>query len=335
MKDLWIKFGCFITGYNYRIIKNSSEGSAKAVKKYLSAVLIISILWGFIGYAFTQRYLHGDKTVSVIGSIVMIIMVIQVERQIILTIGKNRWARAFRIIIGLVMAIIGSVILDQIIFKDDVEKQKMQNVILEVDKMLPVKTKELDLQIQNLISQINAKERERAEINNANPFEKQNTVETKNIPTRMKMSDGIYRDTIITKRDIKIEDVPNHKLAVIPQITDQIQQLTRQRIENENMKLHMQDTLTNQMQSKVGFLDELNILFSILFTSRIALFIWCLLFLFFFSIELFVLVNKIWDQRNDYDQTIIHQMDMRIKMLEHLSEKGPKSEVATGRSNIL
>jgi hypothetical protein len=326
MKDLWIKFGCFITGYNYRIIKNSSEGSAKAVKKYLSAILIISMLWGFIGYAFTQRYLHGNKTTCVIGAIVMVIMVIQVERQIILTIGKNRWARTFRVIIGLVMAIIGSVILDQIIFKDDIEKQKMQNVIVEVDKMLPVKTKELDLQIQNLISQINAKEKERADINNANPFEKQNTVETKNIPTRVRVPDGSFRDTIVAKRDIKIEDVPNHKLAIIPQITDQIQQLTRQRIENENMKLHMQDTLTNQLQSKVGFLDELNILFAILFNSDIAFFIWCLLFIFFFSIELFVLVNKIWDQRNDYDQTIIHQMDVRIKMLEHLSENEIKTD---------
>ena len=268
-----------------------------------------------------------------IGAFVMVIMVIQVERQIILTIGKNRWAMSFRVIIGLVMAIIGSVILDQIIFKDDIEKQKMQNVIVEVDKMLPVKSKELDLQIQNINSQIAAKEKERVEINNASPFEKQNTVETRNIPTRVRMPDGTLRDTIISKRDIKIEDVPNHKLAVIPQITDQIQQLTKQRIENENMKLHMQDTLTNQLQSKVGFLDELNILFNILFNSRIALFIWCLLFLFFFSIELFVLVNKFWDKRSDYDQTIIHQMDMRIKMLEHLSEKGYKTEEATGKIN--
>jgi hypothetical protein len=334
MKDWWLRFGCFITGYNYKIIKASSEGSAKAVKKYVSAILIISMLWGFIGYAFTRRYLHGDKLLGAVGAVVMIIMVIQVERQIILTIGKNYWARGFRVAIGLIMAVIGSVILDQIIFKDDIEKKKMQNVIVEVDQMLPVKTKELDQQIQNINAQILAKERERSDINNANPFEKQNTVETRNIPTRVRAADGTYRDTIITRRDIKVEDVPNHRLSVIPQITDQIQQLTRQRIENENMKLHMQDTLTTQMQSKVGFLDELNILFGILFTSRIALFIWCLLFLFFFSIELFVLVNKIWDQRNDYDQTILHQMDVRIKMLEHLSEKEYSNQSPSGNNRF-
>ena len=38
MRDLWLKTGCFLTGYNYIIIKNSSEASAKSVKKYLSAL---------------------------------------------------------------------------------------------------------------------------------------------------------------------------------------------------------------------------------------------------------------------------------------------------------
>jgi hypothetical protein len=321
MKNLWVRFGCFITGYNYDIIRNSSEGSAKAVKKYLSAILIVSLLWGFIGYAFTQRYLHGSNIVCIIGAVIMVIMVIQIERQIILTIGKNRWALAFRIAIGIVMAIIGSVILDQIIFKEDIEKQKMSNVIVEVDRLLPIKTKELDLQIQNLDTEIAKKEKERMGINNAPPFEKQNTVETKNIPLKFKLPDGTTKDTIILKRDIKVEEVPNHRLLLIPQITNQIQQLTLQRIEKENMKLNMQDTLTNELKSKVGFLDELNVLFSILFNSKIAMIIWCLLFLFFLSIELFVLVNKIGDRKTDYEKTIIHQMDVRIKMLEQLADK--------------
>lgn len=42
----------------------------------------------------------------------MIVMVIQIERQIILSIGKNKLATWFRVIIGIVMAVIGSVILD-------------------------------------------------------------------------------------------------------------------------------------------------------------------------------------------------------------------------------
>jgi hypothetical protein len=117
MKDFWLKLGCYITGYNYTIIKNSSEASAKTVKKYLSAILIVSILWGFIGYTFAQRYLHASVFMALTVSLVMVIIVIQIERQIILSVGKNRLVPLFRILIGIVMAVIGSVIIDQIIFR--------------------------------------------------------------------------------------------------------------------------------------------------------------------------------------------------------------------------
>jgi hypothetical protein len=84
----------------------------------------------------------------------------------------------------------------------------------------------------------------------------------------------------------------------------------------------MQQVLEDDLNSKVGFLDELTILFSsVLLSSGIALTIWILLFLFFLSIELFVLVNKYGDSANDYDKTILHQMAVRIQMLENMQEK--------------
>ena len=69
MKNWWIRFGCFLTGYNYNIVRNSSEVAAKALKRYTSAMVIVCILWAFIGYVFTDRYLHGGKWGSIAGSI--------------------------------------------------------------------------------------------------------------------------------------------------------------------------------------------------------------------------------------------------------------------------
>lgn len=160
MNDIWLRTGCFITGYNYELVKNSSELSAKAVRKYLSAILIVSILWGFIGYCFSHRYLHTGITGSLAAAIVMVIIVIQIERQIILSIGKNNLVVVFRILIGIVMAVIGSVIIDQIIFREDVEKAKVTNIQAEVNNILPVKTRELDLQIRQIDSAILQKEAE-------------------------------------------------------------------------------------------------------------------------------------------------------------------------------
>lgn len=323
MKDIWLKTGCYITGYNYEIIKNSSELSAKAVRKYLSAILIVSILWGFIGFCFSQRYLHTGIIGSLAAALVMIVIVIQIERQIILSIGRNKLVPVFRVIIGIVMAVIGSVIIDQIIFREDVEKAKVTNIQAEVNNILPVKTRELDLQIRQIDSAITIKEAERAAIIDeitVKPFIKSTSSEVKHFQMQHNVSNGQVADTIVSRTDLALNDIANPKAGLLPGIADQISQLRKQKSEKENSKINIRQELETELSSKTGFLDELETLFSILFSSWIAMVVWIMFFLFLMSIEVFVLVNKFGDEKNDYDSVILHQKDVRIKMLNKLTE---------------
>jgi hypothetical protein len=43
-------------------------------------------------------------------------------------------------------------------------------------------------------------------------------------------------------------------------------------------------------------------------------------FLFLMSIELLILVNKFGEEHTDYDKVILHQQDVRIRMLDKLKE---------------
>lgn len=316
MQDLWLKFGCFLTGYNYGIVRNSSEASAKTVKRYLSAMLIVSALWGFIGFAFTRRYLHGSYLLASLGSLIMIILVVQIERQIILTVGKNHWAFGFRVAIGIIMAIIGSLILDQVIFKEDIEKNKIQNVQLSVNEILPVKTQELTQQIEQIDNAIAAKENERSALIEE-VGKKPMIVSPSSVVKYQK--DTVTGKMIAVDQVVTNQSVPNPKATLIPQADLQLKTLREQKTARENEKLNIRQLLEEQLQSKVGFLDELKILFSVLLSSGIALFVWSLLFLFFLSIELFVLVNKYGDSPNDYDRVILHQVETRIRMLDNIA----------------
>lgn len=318
MRNLWLKFGCFLTGYNYQLVKNSSEAVAKAVMKNLSAMLIITMIWAFIGYAFTQRYLHGDMVMSLFGAIVAAFIIIQIERQITLSVMRNKYSMWFRFVIGLVMAFIGSVILDQIIYKDDIEKNKIENVQNEVNRILPVKTHELDQQIQQLSQAIYTKEAERAiiiqELGRRPMIPAPSTME-------VRVRDSVTGQMRKVGETITNQSVTNPKTALIPQIDVQLKYLNEQKNEKENEKLNIRQLLETDIHAKVGFLDELQVLFSILLSSNIALFVWLLIFLIFFLIELFVLSNKYGDGVNDYDRTVLHQMETRIKMLEKLADK--------------
>lgn len=327
MNDYWLKLGCFLTEYNYNLIKNSSEASAKAVKKYLSALIIISILWGFIGFSFAQRYLHTGTFASFIVAFVMVVIVIQIERQIILTTGRNRMAQIFRSIIAVVMAIVGSIIIDQIIFKEDLETEKISSIQEKVNKVLATKTAQLDLEIASIDTLIFKKEEERRllidEITK-HPFVKGTTAEKKNHIVKVSNASGNQRDSVITRTDFTITDVINPKSSMLPTVDKQIADLLLQKTEKQKSRINIRDNLEKEYKEKTGFLDELKTLISILTSHPIAIIVWILIFIFFLSLEIFVLVIKFGDIKNDYDKIILHQMEMRIKMIEELEVKEPK-----------
>ena len=317
MKDYWVRFGCFLTGHNYGLVRNCSEGSSKSVKKYLSAILIISIIWGLLGFAFFQRYLKAGIIGASIAGVVMIIIIIQIERQIILAQGKNLWGKAFRILIALVMAIIGSVITDQIIFKDDIEKNKISTIQNDVDRVLVSKSARLDNEIKNLEVLTVKKELERISLIKEvtmKPFLKTSSSTKRNFVLK-----GADNDSVVARTETSLSDIPNPKAALIPTIDKQILDIGKQKSEKENARITIRQDLENELKSKTGFLDELTILFAILSSSNIAAFVWGCLFAFFISLELFVLVCKLGDSENDYDKLIIHQMEIRMKVLEKLN----------------
>jgi hypothetical protein len=315
MKDWWIKLGCYLTGYNYSIVKSSSEASAKAVKKFASALLIISMVWCFIGFEFTSRYLHGSTLVSSIGAIIMVIVVIQIERQIILTIGKNSSVKRFRIIIGIVMAIIGSVIIDQVMFKDDIERERITVDQIKVNKAMAIKTKEIDDQIMQLDSSIARKERERMKM--IAEITKNPTINTYNTQTQAKTDDKGKMVTV--GKTTTSQSIPNPKIEMLGQLDDQIKTLRTMKTAKENSLLTIRAIVEKEVKNNKPFLEELSILFKILMSSPIAFIVWALIFTFFFSIELFVLYCKFGDDKNDYDRTIMHQMQIRMQMIDKLN----------------
>lgn len=318
MKDWWVKFGCFLIGYNYSIVRISSEATAKAVKKYLAAMLIINTLWGFIGFSFTQRYLHGTIYGSIIGALLMMIIVTQIERQVILSIGKNKKALFFRVSIGIVMAVIGSVILDQVIFKDDVEKHKIADVQKDVNNILPIKTLDLKRQIGELNQAIDAKELER--INVLNEITRRPTIASITTSSQKVKNEETGQLDIVSTQ-INSNAIPNPKAELIPKIDEQLRSLREQKTKREDEILNSRQLLEQNFNANVGFLDELVILFSILWDSWVALIVWILIFAFFLSLELFVILIKTGDIEDDYGYLVRHQRDTRIEMIKKLQEK--------------
>jgi len=330
MKNWWVKLGCFFTGYNFNIVIRSSEVAAIKVKQTISALLIVCIIWGFVGYVFTQRYLGGSVFASIAGSLIACIIVIQIERQIILSIDPGKLLFVMRMIIALMMAIIGSVIIDQVIFKEDIEKRKISLLDKEVNNVFPRKSEELRLQIKSLDSTINVKEVERNNIEAdlaRNPtikiYSGQSTPLT--VPTTITDSarNTSTKVRIVNATSTSVSSMSNPKRELIKPLDVLISEIRNQKMKKDDALLSLRSSIESDIKSKVGFLDELNIMFAIIGDSRGAMFVWGIWFTILFGLELFIVASKFGEKENVYDATLKHQEAMQKRRLELLGVSGP------------
>ena len=114
------KIGCFLIGWRVDILKDCGEASHRTFKRLTSAITIMMILWGTIGFCFADKYINID---SIYGkftvSFAFMVIVLCIERIIILAVGKPTWSYVFRVILAVLMSFLGAFIFDQIIFQND------------------------------------------------------------------------------------------------------------------------------------------------------------------------------------------------------------------------
>lgn len=327
MKNLWVRFGCFLTGYNYQILTGCSEAAFKRVKKYTAAILIVCILWFFIGFTFAQRYLLASIPGCLLAGTISVVIIIQIERQIILSLNPGKQLKAFRICLAIMMSILGAVIIDQILLAKDIETQKITYITNKVNTILPSKTAELNKQIAALDSSISAKEKEKQtyiDETNKQPTITLASSDTRLIPTPEIHKDQSGKDSIVMVLKPVIfttkNSIANPKNALIPELGSTIADMRKLKTAKENTLLNIRPALEKELSEKAGFLDELKVMLQLVFDSPVALGVWLLWIFFLLFIEMLVLVSKMGDKSSDYEKVVQHHMDIQILRLDALTK---------------
>lgn len=329
MRNWWIRFGCFLTGYNYRIINNASEIAAKSVKKYTSALLIVCTLWAFIGYAFTERYLKAPWYGAMLGAALFCLIIVQIERQIILAIRPHALMKWARMVIALAMAFIGTLIIDQRIFKDDIELKQQDLIGARVDKIIASRTKELRNQIQALENDIRSKEQQRKMLSDdvlAHPTITSKSSTNTALPVSNTTTDASGNIHTVTKlkpvTSTTLSSVVNPNMAQLEPLDKAITDLRMHKMARDSQLVALRPQLEKQLKETPGFLDELDVMILLFKDSTASLVVWLIWFILLFGLEMFILLSKMGDEGSDYEVTIRHQMDFNRAKLEAIRKLG-------------
>ena len=302
----WIKMGCMLTGWSSSVLAQCSEASRSHLSKYTSALLILILIWGVTGFCFAQRYIGLPWLGCTMISLFFITIVIMIERQIILTIGKSFSMLIFRAAIAFVMAIIGSTIFDQTLFGKDIDKQMANTIEIQVEDLTKKRVRVIDEKFEiDSLDQINAMLQ--ADVN-AHPFVIQKSVT--NTTSKIVTLEGEIKT--FNTPSVTSTQVANPKQAIIDGNNNKLIDLRKDENKWSEKKQTVEEDVRRECKASVGFLEELEAMWDIITTRKLAGVFYLIFFTFLMSLELFVVVSKMVDKECDYEVAIKGAQKVRI-----------------------
>jgi hypothetical protein len=317
MMSAWIRLGCFLTGWNINILKSCTEASFKHLKKYTAALCILIILWAFTGYCFVERYVQAPWWGCTIASLMFVVVVIQIERQIILTVGSSRKIAWFRVFIALIMSIIGSSVIDQIIFAEDIDRKMIEITDRQVEALFPVRRDFFDAELDKVQVMIDSLDMMNLRLNEE--IAKNPTITTVSTQTTfIKITGQSGNDSIVPRTNVNKIPAPNPRIEQVKTNENNLKLYRLQQSELTEKKFNAKEDLRQELGSKTGFLEELSAMLEILSTKIEALIFYIIIFLFLMALELFVVISKLIDKQCDYDLTVEIIMERKKALLNEM-----------------
>lgn len=314
--------GCFLIGWDKNILKECGEASYRQFRKLISAICIMMVMWGTIGFCFADRYIGIDSAIlKVCISLAFMFIVLCVERVIILTVGKARLMSAMRVMLALCMAVLGSCIIDQIIFSNDIQQtinERREDVILETTtKRLTV----FDSDIKRITHDMDSLSK--ATILLGEELAKNPTIKSVNVSTTEQTVgfDEEGKPKKVRNRSTDVVNIPNPLTGQLNANNEQIQLYQNQLEQLRLDKKEIAGKVADEVHSRpVGFIEELEATLKVVSNSWVSLAFYVVLFCFLAFLELFVLTIKMGETKCDYELIVENQLRLKKTLMDQTSQ---------------
>ncbi|MBA3286210.1 MAG: DUF4407 domain-containing protein [Nitrosopumilus sp.] len=100
--------------------------SKQKVALMANALLLPVIIWAINGYLLTKQVLEASQGIAIFTGFICAFVIFLVERIIIMS-NSNKGMKQLRILLGICVALLGAMALDEVIFKNDIDHQINKN----------------------------------------------------------------------------------------------------------------------------------------------------------------------------------------------------------------
>ena len=315
-------FGCLLIGWDKNILKECGEASYRQYRKLLSAICIMMVLWGTIGYCFADRYINIESCfLKVCVAITFMFIVLCVERVIILTVGKARLMSIMRVLLALCMAVLGSCIFDQIIFRNDIQQAIQEHredmIGATINKRLVI----YDSDIQRITQEMDSLSKATIALNEE--LQQRPVIKGTNVSTQEQVIgvDENGKPRKVRTQTVNTVTLANPLAEQLKANNDQIQIYSAQLEQLRLDKKEVAEKVREEMNQRTpGFIEELEATLKVVSKSRVSLAFYIILFCFLTFLELLVLTIKMGENKCDYELIVENQLLLKKNLMEQTAQ---------------
>ncbi len=308
---------CLFIGWNHNMLNECGEASHSQLKKLSGALMLMLLMWAVIGYTFANNFLNME---SIYGKMAMAMgfafVVWIIERIIILTVGKPRLMMTIRVVLAILMAIFGSVLIDQCIFRNDIQEAMEAKTRERIDIEMQARTKTITDEIARLES-----EREKLILEcdsiigqiAKTPVIATRVPNVKKIPVTQQ--DGTTEIRTAVEYSTVVKENPlwpkyRNDSTMLADCNVQIEALSQRRI-------NLVEEVSSDIRNKpMGFLTEFIATINVISQSIWSILLYVVLFLILMSIETFVVSIKAADTKCDYEVMVEKQLNGKLRGMQ-------------------
>ena len=314
--------GCFLIGWDKNILNECGEASYRQYRKLLSAICIMMILWGTIGFCFADRYINIEScALKLCVSIAFMFIVLCVERVIILTVGKAKLMSVMRVLLALCMAVLGSCIFDQIIFRNDIQQAIQEHREDVISATITNRLAIYDNDIQRITTDMDSLSKATIALNEE--LQKRPVIKGTNVSTQEQVVgvDENGNPKKVRTQTVNTVTLANPLAEQLKANNDQIQIYSTQLEQLRKDKKEIAGKVIIEVNSRpVGFIEELEATLKVVSNSWISLAFYIILFCFLTFLELFVLTIKMGENKCDYELIVENQLYLKKNLMEQTAQ---------------
>ncbi|RSK38955.1 DUF4407 domain-containing protein [Hymenobacter perfusus] len=117
-----LKFASILIGEDPAYTAAFQPASKRKIILLASCLLLPVCLWFINGFLLVRQVIQGSLAAALVTATIAAVIIFLIERSVIMSRG-NKVITAFRFMLGFVIALLGSISMDQVVFEDDISNR--------------------------------------------------------------------------------------------------------------------------------------------------------------------------------------------------------------------